>query len=102
MALTPFQNGMLEIQAVSIKCFNKSLQIVNVYNPNKEVSVDEFEHYFSQLSPPFIITGDFNAHHPIWDTRRVSNPCGRNLVDVLRNNSEICLLTPQNLSTYHH
>ena len=93
---------MIEIQAVSISSRNKSLQILNVYNPNKHITIEEFNYYFSQLSSPFIITGDFNAHHEMWDTRTRSNPCGRNLVESLKNFPDICLLTPRNLPTYHH
>ena len=46
--------------------------------------------------------GDFNSHHPMWDTRRGSNPSGRNLVESMKSFTEISLLTPQNLPTYHH
>ena len=49
MNLNHYHNGMLEIQAITIKSFNKSLQIINLYNPNRDVSSEEFNHYFSQL-----------------------------------------------------
>ena len=100
--LSPFNNGKLEIQAITIRSYNTSIDIFNIYNPNEDISKDEFAHYFSQLGDSYVITGDFNAHNHMWNTHHNSNATGRNLVDAMTNFSRLALLTPQNLPTYYH
>ena len=67
--LIPFQNGKLEVQAVKIILKNNdSLIIMNVYNPNESVTIQEMKHYLHQLGSKYIIVGDFNAHTPLLDS----------------------------------
>ena len=61
----------------------------------------EYSHYFRQLLPNKIITGDFNSHHRMWNTRRPNNSSGNNLVDALIHNPTITLLTPPSLPTHY-
>ena len=97
-----FQSGFLEVQAVTVLNLGSSIDILNIYNPNNIISLQEYEHYFSQLGGRSVIVGDFNAHNPMWDTNSSPNAAGNNLVDSLINFPEFCLLTPQNLPTYYH
>ena len=72
-----------------------------LYNPFKNITIDEFEHYFSGLGNNSIIAGDFNAHHPIWSDRlSFSNFSGRSLADTLNSNLLFNLLTPVGTQTY--
>ena len=90
----------LEIQCTTVYASNKSLDILNVYNPNANISLQEFNFYFNQLSTFSIVCGDFNAHHPLWDTISPPNITGRNLANaVLESNLE--LLTTPNTPTHH-
>ena len=100
--LVPYVNGKLDIQAVTIYSNKKYFDIMNLYNPNLDISLDEFNHYFNQLSNTHIITGDFNAHENMWDTIHPPNITGKNLAESLLNFNSTTLLTPQNLPTYYH
>ena len=76
--------------------------IINLYNPNEVISTAEYSHYFRLLGRSGIMLGDFNAHHPMWNDRRPSDPNGKNLVESLIELDFVTLLTPQNLPTYYH
>jgi hypothetical protein len=79
---------------------NVPVSILNQYNPNKNVKHQEFDHCFPQLEPSCLVVGDFNAHSPAWEPGKTSNPSGRNLENVLLNNTRLALLTPPSLPTY--
>ena len=94
-------NGQLEIQAVRIKTTAAStIDILNIYNPNRVVSEQEFSFYLNQLGNRVVMLGDFNAHHNLWDNR-VVRPCqsGSNLIEAIAGN-QLQLLTPQSLPTF--
>lgn len=97
-----FPNGELEVQAVTVHSDREILDILNVYNPNCNISTNEFSHYFKQLSNKCIVVGDFNAHSRLWDTRSTTNISGNNLVNSLIHFPSICLITPLNFPTYYH
>ena len=100
--LTLFPNGKLEVQAVTIQCEGSSLDILNIYNPNHNISITEFNFYFDQLSYNKLIVGDFNAHHSLWDNRNPENTTGTHLVEAMTLSPDLSLLTPTNLNTYYH
>lgn len=102
LKLVMFHQGYLEVQAVTIHGNGNKLDIMNVYNPSKTVSISEFEHYFEQLDGNRVIVGDFNAHHHLWDTNSEENSTGNNIADVLLNDPSLCLFTPRNLPTYYN
>ena len=102
LALTPYPEGVLEVMAIKLSIDNKWSNILNLYNPCKHVSMEEFDHYFSQLSSDSLVLGDFNAHHPDWESpshRPSSNPTGRALTDFLISSPNLVLLTPRDLNT---
>ena len=44
--LDPFNNGVMEVQCIEVLLSNREyLKILNVYNPNKNVSMNEMNHY---------------------------------------------------------
>lgn len=58
----------LETVAVTIHS-GKKITICNIYlSPNSNVSKDEIHSVVQQLPRPFLLLGDFNAKHPLWDT----------------------------------
>lgn len=98
--LLPFPNGHLEVQALTVFTDNSEIQILNIYNPNKNVTLNEFEHYTNQLGPKFLVMGDFNAHTPMLSSNTTaSNQTGHSLEQLLLNNN-ICLNNPLNFYTY--
>lgn len=95
-----FNNGKLEIQAITFIAGGKHIDLINLYNPGGNISELEFNFYFSQLRNENVVIRDFNAHHGNWDPRHPSNVTGNNLVLVLFNHPSLCLLTPSSLPTY--
>ena len=103
LKLQNFPSGKLEVQAVTVYGVrNEKIDILNAYNPNENISENEIDFYFKQLSKNKIIIGDFNAHHEMWDSNNVRNSIGNNLVEALLKNPDLTLLTPKNFETYFH
>lgn len=80
--LSPYV-GSLEVQAVNLMSRLGLISIFNLYNPCKNISVEEFSTYIQRLSLNYIIVGDFNAHSPLWDVRGRSNMTGRSLEQLI-------------------
>jgi len=95
-----FDSGLLESQRVQINTREGKLDILNVYNPNKNVTSEEFLHYFGQLRGNKLVSGDFNAHHRLWISRTTNNRTGNNLVNTLTHFPELSIATPKDLATY--
>ena len=103
LPLPPFPGGHLECAALTVHLTNSpSLSVLNLYNVNHSISSAEFSHYFHHLGSSRIIVGDFNAHHPQWDSRHPANRSGTNLFDTLLTDPSLHLLTPPSLPTYHN
>lgn len=81
--LSIYDGGNLKIQAVSVMSVLGLFEVINVYNPCKNVSYNEFIFYVKQFVSKFIIVGDFNAHSPVWDVRGRTNVTGRTLEQLL-------------------
>lgn len=101
LPLIPFLNGYLEVQAVTVVLdSNQQVNILNLYNPNKAVTADEFQHYISQLGNKYLIVGDFNAHTPLLESQcKRSNFTGRSLETIITDGFA-CLINPTNMYTY--
>ena len=94
-------NGQLEVQAVRITTTAAaSIDILNLYNPNRVVTEQEFSFYLNQLGNKAVVLGDLNAHHNLWDGR-VNRPCqtGSHLIDAIAG-KQLQLVTPQSLPTF--
>ena len=100
--LIPFNEGLLEVQAIQITTKNsQNLDILNLYNPNKNISKEEMLHYINQLGNSFVIVGDFNAHTPVIDNKyqNYRNRTGITLEEILTE-EDVILLNPLNFITY--
>ena len=66
-------NTNFDIQAIEIKTNQALLTIINFYAP-PDVSFPDFLHDLeiisNSVSASYILCGDINAHHPLWETRR--------------------------------
>ena len=101
-ALEEYEDGKLEIQAITIISKDKTIDIMNTYNPNVNDSRDEFMFCFNQLNNNNIRTGDLNGHHSLWDDRQNENTTGKNLADVLTDSNNIYLLTSENFPAHYY
>ena len=81
----PFPNGSLELQIIEVASPIGNIRIANIYNPHKNITYLELEHYLNILGSRRILIGDLNTHSPIWDLRGRSNSIGRNLELVIEN-----------------
>ena len=80
------------LQAVAVQAtLHKPLTICSLYlPPSIPVTTHELESLISQLPPPFLLLGDFNAHSQLWGCR---NTDGRGLMfEELFSNLDLCLL----------
>jgi exonuclease III len=73
------------LQAIAAKILLKpQITICSIYLPPSEaISRPDMESLLSQLPQPFLICGDFNAHHPAWHSR-LSTSRGKQIEEIIR------------------
>ena len=85
---------------------SSSVSFLNVYAPSicsspTDGRVDSFSpSILSSSRNPFIL-GDFNCHHPLWDSRGTSDPCGEEVFDWAIS-SDLLPLNDPDTPTLHH
>lgn len=86
--------------AISIKTPSHSaVDIISVYAPKGEnILQEEISSLFSRPNP-FIIGGDFNAHHSYWESNAVLNRGGNEIWNTLCEVDNALLVTPRDLGT---
>lgn len=89
------------LEVVGITCIidKKKLDLISVYSPRGDCDFDEINALFSSPQNDFIIGGDFNGHHYLWDKESPINRCGRSIFEFINNNDNVILSTPANLPT---
>ena len=99
--LVPYNEGILEVMAIRIfENNNSKIDILNIYNPNQNLTINEIKFYISQLGEKYIILGDFNAHSIILDDKvRNSNFTGKT-VEKMELEEEVFLCNPINFYTH--
>ena len=89
------------LQAVAIRVsLNRVISVCNIYiPPTAHVQQQELEDLISQLQPPFIILGDFNAHHTMWGCTNVDHrgQIMESIIEAL----DLCLMNT-GMTTYIH
>ena len=93
---------ILQISAVALSLpDNKKLTICNVYNqPSENYDLGQFPNIVNQLQQPLLIVGDFNAHHPIWDSNVTQSDLAGDQIESLIENHSYCCLNEENSPTY--
>ena len=101
--ILPFTTGVLEYQIIRIFLEDKStVDVMNLYNPNKNVTVQEMTYYISQMGSKYIILGDMNAHSHLLDDSIVrSNATGQSVEQIVIN-GDACISNPPNFYTYYN
>ena len=99
--LVPYNEGILEVMAIRIfESNNSKIDLLNIYNPNQNMTINEIKFYISQLGEKYIILGDFNAHSIILDDKiRNSNFTGKT-VEKMVLEEEVYLCNPINFYTH--
>ena len=92
-------DSTLQVVAVNIS-LNKTNTLCSVYlPPSSPIDVKELDHLVDQLTTPFILMGDFNAHHTLWGCTNM-NDKGRIIEDFITEH-DLVLLNDKS-STYLH
>lgn len=97
--LQMYNPGKLEIQCIEICNSKRKINIMNLYNPNQDITFEELEYYRKQIIPNFITVGDFNGHSPMWDKRGRSNATGK-AIELFLSSSNLRILNDILQPTY--
>ena len=93
---------ILQISAI-VLCLpdNKKLTICNLYNqPSESYDLGQIPNILNQFQQPLLIVGDFNAHHPLWDSNVTQSDIPGDQIESLIENHNYCCLNEENSSTY--
>ena len=98
-------NSRIEAQAIEISLGRDSVQLLHIYNPVTSIEIEHLKYLIRQLGRKFILVGDFNGHHTLWDPNlRLGkiNSCGRSLANFMLGQPDLALITTPGLKTYTH
>ena len=91
----------MEVQAFDLHLAHDKVTLLHIYNsPEFDLNDDHLSQLVQQLRRKYIIVGDFNAHHHIWDPTNPPNRRGRVLVDYMIDHPNMALSIPTGLITY--
>lgn len=100
-------NTNLQCIAVKVKFphYNHSVSICNIYNSNNAaltvpLKEPDLINVKNQISSPFLILGDLNAHNPLWGSNRLSTT-GREVEKFLLSNDDTNLLNTGSNTRYN-
>ena len=100
-ALNLPQDLEMEVQAFDLHIAHNKITLLHIYNfPEFNLNSDHLNQLIPQLRRKYILVGDFNAHHHIWDPINPSNRRGRVLADYMIDHPNMALATPSGLITY--
>ena len=95
------QNSNIEAQAVEIHLTHNKVKLLHVYNPDSAMNIDNLNHLIEQMGSKYILVGDLNGHHTLWDPNILqNNPCGNALSEYLLDQPTIALATEPGLATH--
>lgn len=90
----------LEAVAMRAIIFNKLITVCSLYiPPDYHLQANDFETLVDQLPQPFILMGDFNAHHQLWGSARADTR-GR-LIEKFLLSSGNCLFNKKQPTYYN-
>ena len=94
------QNTRIEAQIIEVSLAHDKLSILHIYNPVPTIDSNHLDMLIRQLGRKFIVIGDFNGHHHLWDPNVLTtNQCGRELADYIIDHPNIALATTPGLKT---
>ena len=87
-------NTTLEVVAATVRV-QKKYSICSIYlSPNTRINKGEIRDIIHQLPRPFILLGDFNGKHPLWDPHNTSDHRGRDIENLILEDSLITMENP--------
>jgi len=97
LSLPPFVS--METVGVTIMSDVGPIDVISVYCPRVDFSQLQVCELFDAPKNEFVIGGDFNAHHRLWEDCARPNRGGSALATSLTELPDVTLLTPKNLGT---
>ena len=79
----------LQAVAISLSLNKTLLSVAFIYQPGIRVSCQELDKLIQQLPSPFILTGDLNAHNPLWGNEHM-NEKGK-IVENILGDHDLCI-----------
>ena len=98
-------SNIIEAQAIEISLGRDSVKLLHIYNPVNKIEIRHLDHLIQQLGRKFIVVGDLNGHHTLWDPNLRAdriNQCGRELSSYIIDHQNLALVTTPGLPTYTH
>ena len=90
----------LEAVAITVN-FNKQYTVCSIYlSPSTTIRRNDIRDLIRQLPRPFLVLGDFNAKHPLWDSANNDDARGRDVASLLTD--EAMGLLGQGAPTHYH
>ena len=88
------------LQAIATQVtFKQSVTVCNIYiPPNSASCLEDLKHLIPQLPRPLLLTGDLNAHHPLWGGK-YTNAIGRDIEKIIEDLG-LCLLNDRFTKTF--
>ena len=105
LQITTIPNSNIEAHAIELSLARDTVSLLHVYNPVTNITINHLDHLIQQLERKFIMVGDFNGHHTIWDPELPDekiNQCGRELSKYIIDHPNLALITTPGLKTYTH
>jgi hypothetical protein len=69
------------------------------FTPPKEIAPQKTSVFFLSTTHPFILAGDLNAHHHLWESSPTENAAGKSVGNALIESPDALLITPMDLGT---
>lgn len=87
------RENAIQAATIEINRIHADVTVTAIYLPLRfALKETDFCNFFLKLGSKFIVSGDFNAKHPWWDTR-LTNPKGIELYKCISNKKFITLST---------
>jgi hypothetical protein len=90
--------GTLEVIGAQVPTKTGPVNCFSVYSPRGDCTAEEI----NLLLPPqlpFIVAGDFNAHHSLWESNSTENLAGKSIFAAITDHPDATIITPKDLGT---
>jgi hypothetical protein len=88
----------LEVIGAQLATESGPVDCFSVYCPRGDCPPEDL-HVLLNRPNPFIIAGDFNAHHSLWESNSIENTAGKSIYLSILEHPDATILTPKNIGT---
>ena len=88
----------LEVIGAQLSSETGPIDCFSVYCPRGDCPPEDINFLFNRPNP-FLIAGDFNAHHSLWESNSNENTAGKSIHSAILEHPDAAILTPLNIGT---